>query len=653
MSHENGTAHRTVGRSTLSRRRRQHGVQRFRALIVQQGAWDMPKESMPLAAGYLKAAAQTDPAVGPEFDVDIQNFHGGKSVGSMARAVFSGAVPDVLAFSVFGWNFNQFGALAETYRFIRPDGWVVFGGTHVAHQGERVFGQFPQVDVVVNGEGEQTFRDLLLAFLEERSPRDLGHIAGISYRDQEGKVYTSAEAPRIDDLDSIPSPFLTGAIPLKDHRGQFPYDVALMETNRGCPYRCSFCYWGGAVGQKLRDFSRDRLRAELDLFGLNEIPTVVLCDSNFGMRQADAEFVEDLVRTREKRGYPRSLETSWAKNKSKTFRDIVRRMKAEGFQSSFTLALQTLNDTALHDMARRNMRLNEWEELAEWLAAEGLDAYAELIWGAPGETAESFLAGYDRLARHVSRIAVYPLLLLPNTGYVEHREEHGFVTVRGDDDDFEYVLANRTVTIEENVAIQRFIFWARLTSENLYFRHIWAPLRELAGLTQTTVLLGMSQWFQESTEPAVVELLGHGREFTDSALVVKSLRRLYADDRFTPIFQRWWDEAVRPRVPGEHRALLDEVFRYDNLTRPLYGGAGDCDEVRQIDGVPHRVRGGLRFSYPVPRILDAIRAGHDVDGEPAPVEITIAHRLGFEEYLDNHELATYFAGRCIELRELA
>lgn len=600
---------------------------------------------MPLAAGYLTAAAQADPVVGTEFDVTIQNFRGGESLGSMARTLFSGTVPDVLAFSVLGWNLNQFGALAETYKSVRPDGWVVFGGTHVAHQAQRVFRRFPQVDVVANGEGEFTFRDLLLAVLEEKTPHDLAHIPGISYRDGDGTIHTTAEAPRIDDLDIIPSPFLTGAIPLLDHQGRFPYDVALMETNRGCPYKCSFCYWGGAVGQRMRDFSRERLRAELDMFGYHQIPTVVLCDSNFGMRQPDAEFVEDLVRTREKYGFPRSLETSWAKNKSRTFRRIIRRMKAEGFQSSFTVALQTLDDTALRDMGRSNMRLNEWKDLAQWLAAEGLDAYAELIWGAPGETVDSFLTGYDRLSEHVSRIAVYPLLLLPNTHYTEHREEHGFVTVRGDRDDFEYVLANRTVTVAENTVMQRFMFWARMMSENMYYRHIWTPLRELAGLTQSAVLLNLSDWFHQSGDPAAAELCGHGREFTDSGLVIESLHKLYADPRYPPLFQQWWDETLQPEIPAQHRPLLSEIFRYDNATRPLYSPADTAGlEIRSIGGLPHYIRSGQRFRYPVPHILDAIRGRRPYSGQPAPVEMTLAYRVGFPDYLDNHELTAHYTG---------
>ena len=52
-------------------------------------------------------------------------------------------------------------------------------------------------------------------------------------------------------------PFLTGAIPMVDAAGNFLYDVGMLETNRGCPYSCSFCYWGGATGQKVRSFSRN------------------------------------------------------------------------------------------------------------------------------------------------------------------------------------------------------------------------------------------------------------------------------------------------------------------------------------------------------------------------------------------------------------
>jgi len=384
-------------------RQTNHG--KARVWLVQKGVWDMPKESMPLAVGYLKAAALANETIRENMQLEIFNFDGGDGQIAMANALFSQSIPDVMAFSVLGWNYRMFGTLAETFKQINPAGWVIFGGNHVANQAERVMRDYPMVDVVVNCEGEFVFRDLLLEYLQGRSKHDLSAISGISYLDEAGRLVTTTEPPRIHDLSDVPSPILSGTIPLLDAAGDFRYDVGLMETSRGCPYSCAFCFWGGAVGQKLRVFPRERLREELEVLAFYKAPGIALCDSNFGMLKSDLEFVEDLVHTREKFGYPRTLITSWAKNKSANFYNIVKTLKENDMHSSFTLALQTLNDTALTLMKRRNMRVNEWEELVAWLDEQGLECYAEMIWGAPGDTFTLFLEGYDRLARRVPRIA--------------------------------------------------------------------------------------------------------------------------------------------------------------------------------------------------------------------------------------------------------
>src|SRR5262249_48606810 len=151
--------------------------------LVQQGVWDMPLESMPLASGYMKAMALADDEIRASADIEIFNFRGGVTHATIANKLFTGRVPPVLAFSVLGWNYGAFGSLAATFKQLNPDGWVIFGGTHVAGQGERVFRMFPQVDIVVNGEGELTFCDLLRARLAGMSRHELGGISGISYQD--------------------------------------------------------------------------------------------------------------------------------------------------------------------------------------------------------------------------------------------------------------------------------------------------------------------------------------------------------------------------------------------------------------------------------------------------------------------------------------
>jgi radical SAM superfamily enzyme YgiQ (UPF0313 family) len=603
--------------------------------LVQQGIWNTPLESMPLAAGYLKSMALTDDRVRRHADIRIFNYGGGATLAHMANDLFAGGAPDVLACSVLGWNYYAFGSLAETFKQLNPGGWVVFGGPHIANQAERAFRMFPAVDVIVNGEGELVFRDLLAAHLDGTSPHALSAIAGISYTDS-GRIVTTAPRQRIEDLDIIPSPVLTGAIELTDGAGRFRYDVALMETNRGCPYKCGFCYWGGAIGQRVRAFSRERLRQEAELFARLKVHTLVLCDANFGLLPIDEEFVDDLVQIKERYGYPRALDTSWAKNKSRVFYDIVGKMKRAGLRSSFTLALQTLNDEALRTMNRRNMKVNEWDDLVAWLSREGLDCYAELIWGAPGETVESFMAGYDRLARHVSRIAAYPLLLLPNTEYADKKKEYGIVAVRGDHDDFEYVLAHSTMSFEDNRRMQRFLFWTRVIADAAVLRHIWRPLRDLGGVTQSDALCKLDAWVEHTDDPAAAPLQAAAASaVTGTDNQGPAISFLYSHRGAKDLLRRWWQEAVYPLLPSLVADVLGEVFRYDLLTQPILrspdgGGPEDRLQLVRLWGEDYYLRAGVSFRFDVPGILASLRAGTEPDLSLAPITLDLYYRTGAE-----------------------
>ncbi|MHA6799834.1 KedN5 family methylcobalamin-dependent radical SAM C-methyltransferase [Bounagaea algeriensis] len=625
--------------------------------LVQQGVWHMSKESMPLAAGYLAASVTDDARLGKECQVSIENFPGNVTPIDMAIRLLHEGVPDVVGFSVLGWNVHQFSAVAEAVKQANPQTVIVFGGNHVANQAERVFRHCQAVDVVVNGEGEFTFRNILHAVLAEE---DYFGIEDISYQDNHGQLVTTQARDRITDLDEIPSPILTGAIPLLDDAGNFRYDVALLETNRGCPYHCAFCFWGGAVGQKVRAFSRERLRQELETLAQAKAETIVLCGANFGMLPQDMEFVEDLIAVKDRYGYPMALETSWAKNKNAMFYKIVRLMRDAGLQSSFTLALQTLDADTLSNMNRRNMKINHWRELAEWLASEGLDAYAELIWGAPGETPGSFLEGYDELAKHVSRIAAYPLLLLPNTDYTERRELYGFVTVRGERDDFEYVLANKDVTLEENLRMQRFLFWARLLAENVVLRNVFPVLRAVGSLTQSEAILSLADYVDEQAG-AGARLLTQAaeRSTADPDSLAPALEYCFTEPEFDGLVLDWWHQQVRPTLPEAWREAAGEVLRFDLDTRPLPSpdkrGLGDAQLI-ETEAL-HFWAVEREYAYDIPKLVHTAKATGELVSAPArrPTRMRLLFRDGFAELArsTNHEETAHYVARVEPIPKLA
>src|SRR5262249_46257109 len=107
-------------------------TRRRRVHLVMQNAWNSELLSVPLALGYLKAYAEADDSIRRALDIRIFNYPRSTSVSQMAAELFRDP-PDILAFSVLGWNFQNFGHLSDTYRQICSDGWCIFGGNHVSH----------------------------------------------------------------------------------------------------------------------------------------------------------------------------------------------------------------------------------------------------------------------------------------------------------------------------------------------------------------------------------------------------------------------------------------------------------------------------------------------------------------------------------------
>ena len=168
--------------------------------LVQQGVWDMPQESMPLAIGMLKATVDSHPELRSEADLRLFNFKGGATSISMAQALFSEEVPDVLCFSVAGWNLPIWSALTATFKQLNPDGWVIWGGPHVTDQASHFMPRTPELDIIVNGEGELTFLELVRNLLAGTKKSDLGEIQGISFRPEADQIVVSLLVDRVSEV---------------------------------------------------------------------------------------------------------------------------------------------------------------------------------------------------------------------------------------------------------------------------------------------------------------------------------------------------------------------------------------------------------------------------------------------------------------------
>ncbi|MCW8863220.1 MAG: cobalamin-dependent protein, partial [Rhodospirillales bacterium] len=213
---------------------------------------------LPYAAGLLQAYAQ-EHLSSPQRFIFLPPLYKRLPV---EEAAMKFAEADIVGFSLYVWNQKLSLAIARRLKEMNPKVLVVFGGPQVPDNAEAFCRENPFIDVVINGEGETAFARLLESFPD----RNWADVPSISFVNASGDFIVHEKSDRIRDLDSIPSPYLNGIFDelMKDDSAD--EWLALWETNRGCPFQCTFCDWGSATQTKIFQFSMDRLEREMRWF---------------------------------------------------------------------------------------------------------------------------------------------------------------------------------------------------------------------------------------------------------------------------------------------------------------------------------------------------------------------------------------------------
>jgi radical SAM superfamily enzyme YgiQ (UPF0313 family) len=337
--------------------------------------------------------------------------------------------PAIFLFSNYIWNYERNLKLSAMVKEANPESITIHGGPSTpkyAGDCEEYFRTNPDVDVTVRGEGEATFAAILDA-LDHTNLHDLSRlrdVAGISYREAEGVVHTP-DRDRIEDLDSIPSPYLLG---LFDPFGR-AHTAAVVESNRGCPYGCTFCDWGSATLSRIRKFDLDRVKGELEWFSKNELLFVSLCDANFGILERDVEIAEHIAAMKREYGFPKTAALNYAKNTMKHLRPIIDTFASVGLNIEPTVAVQTMDEPTLKIIRRSNIKTEKYDELADEFRRSGLRLATDVMMGLPGSTVASFKSDLQKCTDRDVRARCNPTVLLPNSPMNEpsYREEHGIV----------------------------------------------------------------------------------------------------------------------------------------------------------------------------------------------------------------------------------
>ena len=301
----------------------------------------------------------------------------------------------VVGFSTYVWNREYNYALARRIKQLNPNCVIVMGGPEPAVADPDLFVKHPWMDLVVKLEGELVFAEVL-----KHHGQDFGAIPGLVVNCA-GQAVDTGNSERIQNLDQLPSPYLTGMF---DHLIQQHPDVtwnATLETNRGCPYQCTFCDWGSLTYNKVKQFDLDRVFAELEWIG-QHCGFVTITDANFGMFvERDNKIISKLIEVQHRWARLTNFSLTWAKNQKNEVVDIVRRLidQSPTVSQGLTVSVQSMDEGVLDIIKRKNLDQHKIKEIFSLCDRYNIPVHTELILGLPGDTEHSWRENFWKLFR--------------------------------------------------------------------------------------------------------------------------------------------------------------------------------------------------------------------------------------------------------------
>lgn len=358
----------------------------------QQGPKEFNAHYLPYSVGVLWSYVQTSKKVSLNYELNHLIWLRGDLQSTLDLIKHD----DVVAFSSYVWNKNYNYALAKKLKEVNPNCIIIFGGPEMPITKKNIFEKLSFVDIVVKGEGEITFKKILEGIVDGS---DLTDVPGLLINRE--KLIDTGDSERIDDLGQIPSPYLTGVFDKIIAETTGVEWNATLETNRGCPYACTFCDWGSLTYNKVKKFDLQRVFDELEWIGKNKCGFVSITDANFGMFvERDNAIADKLLEVQAKYGYPYTFSVAWAKNQKADVFDIVFKLiKSPKFNQGLTVSVQSMDLDVLENIKRKNLDQHKIADIFSLCDKHNVPVYTEVILGLPGETKQSWKEGFWKLFR--------------------------------------------------------------------------------------------------------------------------------------------------------------------------------------------------------------------------------------------------------------
>lgn len=348
-------------------------------------------DCMPLGVAYMKAVMDRE-----DKDHDLQSrifVYPEK----LAQALVEDP-PDVLMLSNYVWNEALSHYFFRLAKQINPNVLTVMGGPNISLETARQCSyveKHPALDVYALGEGDFLAYEIVRTFLDQgmslQKLRDIGLPSSV-VRMPDGTALSREMPARHQMVHEIPSPFLTGV------QDEF-FDgrlAPMIETNRGCPFTCTFCVQGTRYYTKVHNFPVERIKDEIRYIAKRikqyspNMGTLRIADSNYGMFERDIDISECIGEMQREHGWPTFIDATTGKNMAER---IIKSVEKVGGALVLYQAVQSLDEDVLRKVKRTSIKLDTYKALEVHMRGRGLRSVSDLILGLPGESLKTHLKG--------------------------------------------------------------------------------------------------------------------------------------------------------------------------------------------------------------------------------------------------------------------
>jgi len=338
---------------------------------------------IPLNIGYLKAYALEK----HKDKVEIKLF---KDPQKLLEAL-DDQNPNLMGFANYGWNSDLNLKIGNYIKSKSPDTTIISGGPNIDEGSESITNFLnlnSYIDYYVTDGGEEPFSEIISWLMNNKKSEIPKNII---YLQKNRVLFNSGRRPLKKESNHISSPYLAGYLDEFLDLNMVP----LLETNRGCPFRCSFCAWGMASHDIVSKLNIDNTIAEIEYIGKRtKVNNWIICDANFGMLKRDVTIAKAIRKVHDKYQYPKTCQMWLSKNTSDRNLEIA---KILGNMIVPTMAIQSMDKTVLENINRDNISSDTYYKYQKKFHSMGSTTYSDLIVPLPMEKLSTHLDGLRKL----------------------------------------------------------------------------------------------------------------------------------------------------------------------------------------------------------------------------------------------------------------